>query len=160
MPERPELHRPSCDNDGCRAGASIVTTHGRRLCGNPAHMAAEDGERILWHAGTGSRPPAEWWLPSRSSNRLAHRVEGGHWLVFDDDRHVTGCQCGFAADPDDAGYGDSVLDHFEQVVRAEEQNGMRALDATVRALLITYGYDAVRVELEAQEQAPSAGKIT
>jgi len=52
---------------------------------------------------------------------LAHRINGGHWLTFDGERHITGCHCGFKADPDDAGYGDSVLDHFEQVVRAEER---------------------------------------
>jgi hypothetical protein len=55
---------------------------------------------------------------------LSRRVQGGHWLLFDDERHITGCCCGFAADPDDAGYGDSVLDHFEQVVRAECQLGV------------------------------------
>jgi len=60
--DRPEMHRPNCDDDHCHAGAIIVTTHGRRLCANPAHMAVEDGERILWQVGTGARPPAEWWL--------------------------------------------------------------------------------------------------
>lgn len=59
---RPELHAPQCDDDSCRASASIVTTHGRRLCANPAHLAAADGERILWQVGTGSPAPAEWWL--------------------------------------------------------------------------------------------------
>lgn len=50
---------------------------------------------------------------------LAHRIEGGHWLTFNGDRHIVGCHCGFTAHPDDMGYGDSVLDHFEQVVREE-----------------------------------------
>lgn len=52
---------------------------------------------------------------------LAHRTDGsGHWMMFNPDRWITGCVCGFRADvEDDYGYGDSFLDHFEAVVRAE-----------------------------------------
>lgn len=35
-----------------------------------------------------------------------------HWLVMDGRRHITGCQCGFQAPPDDCGYGDAVVDHI------------------------------------------------
>lgn len=63
-------------------------------------------------------PPPIAGEPDR---RLAHRVDGsGHWLVFDAERTIVGCFCGFRADVEsDAGYGDTVLDHFEAVVRRE-----------------------------------------
>lgn len=35
-----------------------------------------------------------------------------HWLIFDNERHVTGCHCGFPADPGDDGYGDSIVMHL------------------------------------------------
>ena len=35
-----------------------------------------------------------------------------HWLLFDADHKVTGCRCGFAADPGDEGWGDSVVEHL------------------------------------------------
>lgn len=56
------------------------------------------------------------------SGHLSRRLNSGHWLIFDRDRLITGCHCGFLADVEsDAGYGDSVLDHIEDVVRAEER---------------------------------------
>ncbi|HET6911500.1 MAG TPA: hypothetical protein VFH54_19405 [Mycobacteriales bacterium] len=67
-----------------------------------------------------------------SETRLAHRVEDGHWLTFSDDRLIIGCHCGFVADMEsDAGYGDSVLDHFEAVVRAEERASERRTEYAV-----------------------------
>lgn len=46
------------------------------------------------------------------SDRIASQ-RNGHWLVFNDERHVTGCHCGFEADVDsDCGWGDSVVDHI------------------------------------------------
>lgn len=57
------------------------------------------------------------------SDYLTRRKDSGHWLKFIDGK-VTGCACGFVADIEaDSGYGDSVLDHFEDVVRAEEREG-------------------------------------
>lgn len=50
---------------------------------------------------------------------ITHRTTGAHWLVFDHERRIVGCHCGFAAHPDDTGFGDSVIDHIEQVVRSE-----------------------------------------
>lgn len=56
------------------------------------------------------------------TERLSRRKQSGHWLMFDDRRWIRGCHCGFAADLEaDAGYGDSVLDHFEDVVLADER---------------------------------------
>lgn len=40
-------------------------------------------------------------------------AEREHWLIFDDERRVTGCHCGFQADMDaDCGWGDSVVEHL------------------------------------------------
>lgn len=35
-----------------------------------------------------------------------------HWLMFNEKREVVGCHCGMEADPEDEGYGDSVVDHL------------------------------------------------
>lgn len=35
-----------------------------------------------------------------------------HWLMFNEAREVVGCHCGFRADAEDEGYGDSVVDHL------------------------------------------------
>jgi hypothetical protein len=40
-------------------------------------------------------------------------MTGDHWLVFNDEREVSGCHCGFRADLDsDCGWGDSVVEHL------------------------------------------------
>ena len=39
--------------------------------------------------------------------------------MFNAKRYVVGCHCGFVVAAEDDGYGDSVLDHFEDVIRAE-----------------------------------------
>lgn len=58
---------------------------------------------------------------------LAHRITNPHWLKFDDARRIIGCQCGFAADEEEGGWGDSVLDHIEDAVRAEAAAEVEAL---------------------------------
>lgn len=35
-----------------------------------------------------------------------------HWLTFASTGEVSGCHCGFRADPDDEGYGDGVVRHL------------------------------------------------
>lgn len=51
---------------------------------------------------------------------LVHRTDGsGHWLKFNPFKQIIGCHCGFVASQDDNGFGDSVLEHFEEVVRRE-----------------------------------------
>lgn len=62
------------------------------------------------------------FITDEAETRLAHMAEGGHWLLFDGDRRVLGCQCGFPASPDDHGFGDSVLDHFQSSVEAQLRN--------------------------------------
>lgn len=49
-----------------------------------------------------------------------------HWLKFKDGR-VVGCHCGFPADPEEGGYGDSILDHIEDVVSGSWRDRLRAL---------------------------------
>jgi hypothetical protein len=38
-------------------------------------------------------------------------VHDEHWLRMDDERQIVGCHCGFMANENDCGYGDSVLKH-------------------------------------------------
>lgn len=46
----------------------------------------------------------------RQRRRASHAL---HWLLFDHERRVMGCQCGFRADvEDDEGDGDSVVSHL------------------------------------------------
>jgi hypothetical protein len=53
--------------------------------------------------------------------RISSRSDG-HWLVFDNERRVTGCHCGFEADVDsDCGWGDSVVDHIYAAGRVSER---------------------------------------
>lgn len=44
--------------------------------------------------------------------RQAESVARMHWLLFNQKREVVGCHCGFAADEDDEGWGDSVVEHL------------------------------------------------
>jgi hypothetical protein len=47
------------------------------------------------------------------------RFSSRHWLIFQNNA-VAGCWCGFDADIDsDAGFGDSVVDHFAEAAIAE-----------------------------------------
>jgi hypothetical protein len=43
------------------------------------------------------------------------RIVDQHRLKFNDERLITGCQCGFVADHDDDGYGDSVVEHLVEL---------------------------------------------
>jgi len=45
------------------------------------------------------------------------RWQDYHWMKFDDDRMILGCQCGFAADESDCGFGDGTLDHIVEAAR-------------------------------------------
>ncbi len=45
-----------------------------------------------------------------------------HWLVFNDAREVTGCHCGFRAQPDDCGWGDSVVAHLRSLPAEQQQD--------------------------------------
>lgn len=60
------------------------------------------------------------------SERITSKRDG-HWLVFDDERRVTGCHCGFEADMDsDCGWGDSVVDHIWNAAQHKAQNRRQA----------------------------------
>ena len=44
------------------------------------------------------------------------RVADSHWLMFDGERRIVGCHCGFRADLEaDCGWGDSVRVHLKEV---------------------------------------------
>ena len=43
---------------------------------------------------------------------IVESVRHKHWLKFNDAREIVGCQCGEPANPDDHGWGDSILEHI------------------------------------------------
>lgn len=55
-----------------------------------------------------------------------------HWLIFNAEREVVGCHCGFVAADEDEGYGDSVVDHLLEVELVEFRAAMA--DETVRTM--------------------------
>lgn len=54
------------------------------------------------------------------AKRTAEKLRQAHWLIFAPAgeggfRAISGCMCGFVADNDDCGYGDSVVVHLMRV---------------------------------------------
>lgn len=67
----------------------------------------------------------------RSLAHQADSVARMHWLMFNAEREVVGCHCGFEADMEaDSGYGDSVVRHLMHTAWDE---GWHANDARVRS---------------------------
>lgn len=62
--------------------------------------------------------------------RARHR----HWLLFDAERRIMGCHCGYRASEADDGWGDSLVDHFEAVTL--RRFGWPVLLLAVGALLV------------------------
>lgn len=66
---------------------------------------------------------------------------GEHWLKFGTIQAaqgggINGCQCGFRADTDEGGFGDSVIDHIAAVATEP----LRARLAAVAALAASWKY--------------------
>jgi hypothetical protein len=87
-----------------------------------------------------------------------------HWLIFDNERHVTGCHCGFPADPGDDGYGDSIVMHLLTIgaaalsaelaeAKAEARRESNRADQWMRA------HDNDLAEAEAERDAARAEAV-
>lgn len=53
-----------------------------------------------------------WEMGWEAAEAFTSSAPKPHWLRFDSDRLIVGCNCGFLADPDDCGWGDSVVEHL------------------------------------------------
>jgi hypothetical protein len=51
------------------------------------------------------------------NGRNDDRFSSHHWLHFDHNGGIDKCGCGFLAEPDDNGWGDSIVEHFATVLR-------------------------------------------
>lgn len=59
-----------------------------------------------------------WDMGWEAAEAFASSAPRPHWLLFDKDRQIVGCRCGFRADMDsDCGWGDSVVEHLLEVPR-------------------------------------------
>lgn len=82
------------------------------------------------------------------------RQNDGHWLLFSDQHApflgpVTGCHCGFQADPYDYGWGNSVVDHISAVKQVKLQTNLdKHINAVEAVLDVLHSAEAFGDEID------------
>ncbi|WP_026931196.1 hypothetical protein [Glycomyces tenuis] len=130
---------PRCDHEGDCSVWSHGWDSGRNATLREVGRVL-DGQLPLRDYSETPRPPVQERVsgpeaPEGSTDRgtpvpeslRSNQVSDSHWLKFNADCQVTGCQCGFRADLDsDCEFGDSVVAHLLDVGHIAQADALKA----------------------------------